>query len=301
VSAKGQWRTATCVKYHQSQLLALLPKTMDLGQDPLLENPLLLRDPLLLGDPLLLEMLAKRMTFKQDMIAGCSLDEIDFHDGIIGFCVALSEHPGWGHPLSRLATKPGPLRNLCRPQLQCLRACRQVYMETCPVLWSCNTFAFHNPESFRAFMAHLNAGQRRLITDIHLALSFSQNWASALKGSTIRSLTGLARLHLQIDHRLLAHVRRHDKQLWVVETSGIRSIANFKLLPLRNVTVRIKNLTGLENGGHFKDKRIFGRGFPDKARQWCRELEERIRDPEGPRRWREEQGKRQRSHRQPML
>jgi hypothetical protein len=270
------------VKYYRSQLLALLPKTVDLRQDPLL-----------LSDPVLLEMLAKKIPFKQDMIAGCSLDEIDFHDGIIGFCVALSEHPGWGHPLSLLANKPGPLRKLCRPQLQCLRTCRQVYMEICPILWSCNTFAFHNPESFGMFMAHLNTGQTRLITDIHLALSFSQNWNSALKGSTIRSLTGLARLYLQIDHRLLTHGWRYDKQRWVTEEPGIRSIANFKLLPLGNVTVHIKNLTGLENSGHFEDKRMFGRGFPDKARQWCRELEERIRDPEGPRRWREEQGKRQ--------
>lgn len=280
-SAENKWRTATCVKSHRSQLLALLPAKS------------------LRGDPLLFAALAAIMTIKHDqfMIAGCSLDEIDFHDGIIGFCVGLSEHPGWGHPLSRLAIKPGPVRVLCRPQLQFLRTCRQIYMEACPILWSCNTFAFHNPESFDAFMAHLNAGQKSLITNIHLAVSCWQIWNSALKVSTIRCLTGLSSLQMQIDHRLLRLLRRDDV-IGISRLCNVRSIANFEVLPLRNVTIRIKNLAGLESGGYFDENPFYERDFPVRARQWCRELEARIRDPEGLLRWREEQDKRQLSRRQ---
>ena len=86
-------------------------------------------------------------------------------------CKDLSRRDGSGmvlrkHILQQIIQEHASMKALCKPQLQCLRTCRQMYIEACPILWSTNAFSFDECVVFRDFMTGLSVGQKLSIRDI---------------------------------------------------------------------------------------------------------------------------------------
>ena len=94
--------------------------------------------------------------------------------------------------------------------LSVLAVCRLLYEESNNVLWQTNTFAFDDPECFRAFNASMNPSQKHKIKRIHIRMNVAIDqkwydwenygpWAKVLVPRILTRLHNLSVLHLSFD------------------------------------------------------------------------------------------------------
>lgn len=137
--------------------------------------------------------------------------------------------------------------------VQLLRVCRQIYIESNPLLWSTNTLSFENMTDFKTFMSNRIRAQRANITSLHLDLTDnhycnSRYASSAATLGIVKSLVGLRSLHVYLSDNLildpLATMAGDDESAqidnwkdWVHEESGGKELTNYRILDLTNVTV----------------------------------------------------------------
>ena len=99
-------------------------------------------------------------------------------------------------------------------RLSVLRSCRQIYVEANNILWTSNTFSFADSVTFRRFMMTRNIHQKRLIESLRLQMEWvDKQWNKSLNMALVRSLSGLRRLRLNIEHKLLFGSYESEKSL----------------------------------------------------------------------------------------
>jgi hypothetical protein len=107
------------------------------------------------------------------------------------FCGA--RHDACHMELSSHDKKDNPPPN--RLKVGVLTACRQVYVETNPILWSTNTWSFDNNDTWRCWLSKMNANQKRLIKKVHLCQGVVFDFMTK---PTISALKGLEELNVDI-------------------------------------------------------------------------------------------------------
>lgn len=166
---------------------------------------------------------------------------------------------------------------------QYLRTCRQVYLDACPIMCSTNAFMFETNEDFKLFMARLTVGQTKVLKELHLTIDFDDladseyyRRTTVLPMSMIRSLSSLANLHLQLTDSYMDFLPDKEERVQN-ELRTFECVTNFKVLPLKDVTIRIK-------------QRDSNRNYEEGYLRECEEnIKHAILDPEGPQRWQEQQ------------
>ena len=133
--------------------------------------------------------------------------------------------------------------------LTALRVCRQIYSEANRVLWSTNTFSFHDVVTFYHFMDTRKTYQKRLLQKLRLQVKCVPDqegpWSYVLDMKFIRSLVGLRSLRLQINHKMDAAGYQRIKALWddsdwrTAIQMRLRFVQRLKVLPLTEVEVFI--------------------------------------------------------------
>lgn len=164
---------------------------------------------------------------------------------------------------------------------QLLRACRQIYTEANPIMWSTNTFSFADAEDFKHFMHDRTSGQKATISKMRFDINWthgarpSWEWENhACQLGLIRPLRGLRSLdlHIEQDYTGLAARTRLDLPKsnyweWCFDT-----IARFRILPLQSVNVV------LANSKHAKELDMLS--LADRV-AIAERVRERLLDPEG--------------------
>jgi hypothetical protein len=82
-----------------------------------------------------------------------------------------------------------------RLKVDVLTVCRQVYVETNPILWSTNTWSFHYKDAWRCWLRKMNANQKRLVKKVHLSRGVVFDFMTK---STISALKDLEELNVDI-------------------------------------------------------------------------------------------------------
>ena len=127
--------------------------------------------------------------------------------------------------------------------LTALRVCRQIYNEADRVLWSTNTFSFHEKDTLRHFMGTRTTCQKRSLQKLRLQIDSVANeekaWSSVLGLKLIRSLHGLRSLRLQMNDIMDADnyqwMKAHGLDNMIQMRLGF--VQKMKVLPLNEVEV----------------------------------------------------------------
>ena len=135
--------------------------------------------------------------------------------------------------------------------LTVLRSCRQVYCEANDMLLTTNTFAFADPTSFKQFLSTRTPYQKRLIRRLRFYMNWCMlepsAWNSALTMPTIRSLSGLRHLRLQIHHKMDSNVWRFLKGNNILySTTFCTGLQKLSTLPLKEVDIAVRTPSYLE-------------------------------------------------------
>ncbi|KAF1981466.1 hypothetical protein K402DRAFT_467555 [Aulographum hederae CBS 113979] len=178
--------------------------------------------------------------------------------------------------------------------VQLFRVSRQVYTEVAPIFWS-NTFSFVNGKTLRTFVEARTPPQRRLLRSIHLQTEMS-SWPRPFPVSVIKSLVGLQELHLVLVQDMCTSIGELEgRQRFIL--SGLSSLTNFKLLPLKTVTVIVHDHseiygTASDSDSEDNDPSQSEQSLPNvpaKCLGFAQTIRDTILDAEGPARYREEQ------------
>lgn len=109
-------------------------------------------------------------------------------------------------PFFKPASKPGLT-------VQFLQTCRQIYTETRDLVYTSNTFAFHEGHTLDLFLSKcLSTSQRKLITSVQLDGWMSEDFdpGRTVRHGTLQRLTGLRRLLVAVTN---VHLGRWRLQL----------------------------------------------------------------------------------------
>lgn len=134
--------------------------------------------------------------------------------------------------------------------LTALRVCRQIYNEANRVLWSTNTFSFHDVVTFYRFMDTRTTCQKRLLKKLRLQIDSVANeeagWSRVLGVTLIRSLRGLRSLRLQMNHTMDTETYQWFKALGLgkMMQSRLGFVQRMKVLPLSEVEVFVGEDSG---------------------------------------------------------
>lgn len=131
-------------------------------------------------------------------------------------------------------------------RLSVLRSCRQIYVEANKILWTTNTFSFADAVTFKRFMMTRTINQKRSIKSLRLQMDWDfyneKEWNSALNMPLVRSMSGLRRLRLQIDHQREATSYDYAKSHNLLDmTAYCESLQKVSTLPLTEVEIVVKN------------------------------------------------------------
>lgn len=138
--------------------------------------------------------------------------------------------------------------------LKVLRVCRQVYIEANNVLWMTNTFSFNGRAvCFNRFMKERTTPQKRLLRRLRLQMDWTLNddklWKRALNTAVIKSLPGLRKLRLQINHSVKAgfyqRVENGEKNLALFEPRHLAFMRRVAMFALVDVEVYVGARTQL--------------------------------------------------------
>jgi len=165
--------------------------------------------------------------------------------------------------------------------LRALRACRQIYVEANPVLWTTNTFAFDCGYDFTLFAANRNTLQRQLWRSLRVNIDIdhfaSDEWNRAFSMKVMRSLKNLRVLHAHISYDFYQYM----VDMWTQEehrqNTPVAGLLKMMVLPWDVVTAT-----------YFNDLRGIGRGYYIKAEtelKFVEKLSDRMLDPKGAEVW----------------
>jgi len=128
-----------------------------------------------------------------------------------------------------------------------LRTSRQIYVEANQILWSSNTFSFSDGVTLKRFLETRNVHQKRLIHNLRLFIDWQyepnvRDWNSSLDMASVRSLSGLRSLRLQIVYSLEARDRRSNHNLndLLANSFYFEGLWRLSTLPLSNVEVAVR-------------------------------------------------------------
>ena len=127
-------------------------------------------------------------------------------------------------------------------RLSILRSCRQIYVEANNILWTSNTFSFADSVTFRRFMMIRTIHQKRLIESLRLQMEWvDHQWTKSLNMALVRSLSGLRRLRLNIEHKLLfgsyESSKSHNLLYITTHFDGLKKLST---LPLTEVEIVVE-------------------------------------------------------------
>lgn len=131
----------------------------------------------------------------------------------------------------------------CRIKLDILRACRQIYNEANPILWTMNTFSFNTAHTCQLFFELQTSGQKAALRSLHLFIDLKggcdkQGWNVTLSKSLMRSLKGLSDLRLVVEVDMQIQRYRAQKSCDMVFCEPKYSaVLNLSRLPLQNLHV----------------------------------------------------------------
>ena len=131
-------------------------------------------------------------------------------------------------------------------RLSVLRSCRQIYVEANIILWTTNTFSFADATTLKRFMMTRTIHQKRSIESIRLQMEFNsygyKEWNTALNMPLVRSLYGLRRLRLRIEHEMDARTYEYAKSHNLLfTTSYCEGLQKVSTLPLTQVEIVARN------------------------------------------------------------
>ena len=137
--------------------------------------------------------------------------------------------------------------------LSVLAVCRLLYEESNNVLWQTNTFAFDDPECFRAFIASMNTSQKHKLKRIHIRINVTMDqkwydwekygpWAKVLVPRILTPLHNLSVLHLSFDQCCISSDAQNIPMLQLSDTDSqhrmkhdMDAILGLRLLPWKNM------------------------------------------------------------------
>ncbi len=159
------------------------------------------------------------------------------------------------------------LREMMR--LSVLRSCRQIFVEANYILWTTNTFSFADATTFSRFMMTRTINQKRSIKSLRLqtaewALYDDREWNKALNMALVRSLSGLRRLRLHIEHKMDPKGYEIAKRYDVRYTSTVfEGLKKFSTLPLTEVEIVVRNPECVSEDSLWTkvDRQDFAEGF----------------------------------------
>ena len=127
-------------------------------------------------------------------------------------------------------------------RLSVLRSCRQIYVEANNILWTSNTFSFADSVTFKRFMMTRTIHQKRLIESLRLQMEWvDYQWDRSLKMALVRSLSGLRRLRLNMEQKLLigSYESAKSRNLLYITThcDGLKKLST---LPLAEVEIVVE-------------------------------------------------------------
>lgn len=131
-------------------------------------------------------------------------------------------------------------------RLSVLRSCRQIYVEANNILWTTNTFSFADATTLKRFMMTRTINQKHSIKSIRLQMEFGfygyKEWNTALSMPLVRSLSGLRRLRLCIEHEMkvgsYAFAKSHNFLFATIYCEGLHKVST---LPLTEVEIVVTN------------------------------------------------------------
>ena len=127
-------------------------------------------------------------------------------------------------------------------RLSVLRSCRQIYVEANNILWTSNTFSFADPVTFKRFMMTRTIHQKRLIESLRLQMECRDcQWNKSFNMALVRSLSGLRRLRLNTEQKLLFGSYESAKShnlLYIAAYSG--GLDKLSTLPLTEVEIVVE-------------------------------------------------------------
>lgn len=131
--------------------------------------------------------------------------------------------------------------------LTVLRTSRKIYVEANQILWSSNTFSFSDGVTLKRLLETRHVHQKRLIHNLRLFIDWQyqphvRDWNNSLNMASVRSLSGLRKLRLQIVYSLEARDCRsnHDLNDLLANTFYIEGLWRLSTLPLSNVEVAVR-------------------------------------------------------------
>lgn len=131
-------------------------------------------------------------------------------------------------------------------RLSVLRSCRQIYVEANNILWTTNTFSFADATTLKRFMMTRNINQKRSIQSLRLQMEWvsygEREWNKALNIALVRSLSGLRRLRLHIEHKMdpkeYEKAKSYDRLYATTFYEGLKKLST---LPLTEVEIVVRN------------------------------------------------------------
>ena len=159
--------------------------------------------------------------------------------------IGLNLHTGYDCPLKLEQSRYEEMH------LTALRVCRQIYNEASRVLWSTNTFSFHDEASLGHFMGTRTTCQKRSLQQLRLQIDSVAReetaWSRVLNMKLISSLRGLRSLRLQMNHILDTENYQWMKARGFDNMIQLRLgfVQNMKVLPLNEVEVFVCDDTEL--------------------------------------------------------
>jgi hypothetical protein len=173
-------------------------------------------------------------------------------------------------------------------QFQILRVCHQTYFEANRVFWSNTILSFNDPGSFRQFMADRTSFQKKQLQKLRLELTFLQaedvkEWNRVIPNTLVKSLSGLRDLHLHVRHEFSCKFV-YMPSIPQAQNDSMRdmtyeNILNFRILPLKNVTVIWQR-----NYGYAARPKDWS---DTRNLEWADFFRERFLDPRGHELWQE--------------
>ena len=151
--------------------------------------------------------------------------------------------------------------------LTLLRASRQIYVEANRILWTSNTFSFHDGPTFEQFMKTRTIHQKRLIRNLRFEMHWGWGdkfrWNSAISVASVKSLSGLQTLRLQIICDMKKECWDRNKDRFVHLSRYTESLRKLSILPLKSTEIAIR--TSSSEGG-----RLLGRLHPGNREELWR-------------------------------
>lgn len=174
--------------------------------------------------------------------------------------------------------------------LTVLRVCRQIYNEANSTLWSTNVFSFdHANVTFTRFIDARTTHQKRSLRGLRFQMDWvdegDKPWNRVLGVTLIRSLTGLRKLRLQINHSMegafYQKAKARGNQLGLFQMRQVGLVDKLAILPLTDVEVFV--------GDDSPPQRVNGLWTAEDRIEYAEEIRQILLNPRGAEKYAQEQ------------